>query len=161
MADFHHRNNRWLLFIVLCCGWIFLNSLFQGDASSAISGSVLQLLQKVIRFVGGNPGWITMHRVRKAAHFMEYALLGGLLLSAHPKHGKGWLYPALFWGLCIPLLDEGLQLLVPGRTGKVQDVWLDFSGVLVGMGAAYLLHRLWRFGTRNNFKSDVQGQQDE
>ena len=50
----------------------------------------------------------------------------------------------------IPLCDESIQLLVPGRSGQISDVWLDFAGALTGLAAAALL--LW-LGRRHRAKS--------
>lgn len=35
-------------------------------------------------------------------------------------------------GLLTAVIDETIQLNVPGRAGMITDVWLDFSGVLTG-----------------------------
>ena len=37
------------------------------------------------------------------------------------------------------LLDETIQLYVPGRTSSVRDVWIDFGGVIAGLFVALLL----------------------
>jgi len=43
----------------------------------------------------------------------------------------------------IPLLDETIQLFVPGRSGQVGDIWIDCFGVVFGtlLGAAGLMVR--------------------
>ena len=33
-------------------------------------------------------------------------------------------------GLLTALTDETIQLFVPGRSGQVTDIWIDFSGVM-------------------------------
>lgn len=161
MAEWHRRRNWLVLLLGLCCIWIFANSLFDGGISSALSGHVLYLLQKAFSRLGGNPDILTMHRIRKVAHFLQYAMLGMLLFLSNSKIGKQRMYPSLFWGLVIALLDECLQLLVPGRAGMVQDVLLDFSGVIFGVGAGYLLQLLWKHFTRDHSQSYSQGQGDE
>ena len=53
----------------------------------------------------------------------------------------------LFWivirpmlgGMATALLDETIQLYVPGRTSSVRDVWIDFGGVIAGLFVALLL----------------------
>ena len=143
-----HSNRRFPWFIVItltCIAAIFLNSLMDSNLSSAQSGAVLHFLQKVIAQLGGNPEWITMHLVRKAAHFTEYAILGTLLFLSTAKKRRGWLYQPLFFGLLIPVLDESIQLLVPGRTGQVKDVLLDYAGVLFGMAIGAVLRAIWHW----------------
>ena len=69
------------LFTVLCiidAVWtavIFSWSLAPADLSTKESSWVLLLAQKVLPFV-------TMHMVRKAAHFTEFMILGGLLSAS-------------------------------------------------------------------------------
>jgi VanZ family protein len=65
--------------------------------------------------------------VRKSAHFTEYVILFWLLMRG-PFAGR----PHLALAVCVAyaFLDEGHQILVPGRTPSIYDVGLDFSGAL-------------------------------
>lgn len=45
----------------------------------------------------------------------------------------------LFVGLLVAVLDETVQLYVPGRSSSVRDVLIDFGGVLCGLFAALLI----------------------
>jgi VanZ family protein len=65
--------------------------------------------------------------IRKTAHFTNYAILFWLLIRG-PMAGR----PYLALGLCVAyaMLDEGHQVLVPGRTASLYDVALDSSGAL-------------------------------
>lgn len=75
-----------------CIWFIFSNSMAVADVSSVSSGRVLQLLQAVLRRLEmpGLAQRLTMHLVRKLAHFCEYLLEGFLLMlcmrvySRHP-----------------------------------------------------------------------------
>ena len=42
------------------------------------------------------------------------------------------------------MIDETIQLYVPGRTSSVKDVLLDFSGVLAGLFVAFLILLFFR-----------------
>ena len=138
---------------VVCCAalagtvaFIFSNSLAVADASNQASGGVQQLLYALFDRCGvpALKEWFTMHRIRKLAHFAEYALLGfwwPLCLRAHgrrPLPAAGW--PVLAC-LLTALTDETLQLFSTGRSGQVSDVWLDFAGALTGFGCGLLA--LW------------------
>ena len=46
--------------------------------------------------------------------------------------------------LLTALTDETIQLFVPGRSGQVTDVWIDFSGVLTGLVVGLILLGLIR-----------------
>lgn len=76
--------------------------------------------------------------IRKAAHFGLYALLGALcyLWLRRMPHNitTSMSVCALFASL-----DEFHQLFVPGRTGKVTDIFLDCFGSACGIAAAFLL----------------------
>lgn len=113
-----------------------------GAQSGSLSALVTTLANGVLKFLGVSLR-LSEHFVRKAAHFTEYTLLGLLLLAnlaawaADIRRHLAW---PLFLGLLIPVLDEYSQTFVPGRAGTVQDVLLDFLGVLLGIGLGCLLH---------------------
>ena len=39
------------------------------------------------------------------------------------------------------MVDETIQIFVPGRSGEITDVWLDLAGFLVGYGLARVITR--------------------
>lgn len=67
--------------------------------------------------------------IRKAAHFTNYAVLFWLLIRG-PMAGRP--YTALAMCIAYAMLDEGHQVLVPGRTASPYDIALDSSGALFG-----------------------------
>jgi VanZ family protein len=90
--------------------------------------------------------------VRKAAHFVAYAVLGALALAALvPRPGEdddggggvvvGWREVALALGVSVAyaITDEIHQTFVPGRGGQAADVLLDAAGAIAGI----LLLRWW------------------
>lgn len=134
-----------LLLTVLWICFIFSRSLQNADSSDSESGFVLRLLQKL------NLG-VSMHFVRKLAHFTEFWILGFLSLTGFCLYGKkSFLLPALF-GLLIAAADETIQRFVPGRSGQIMDVLLDFCGVAAGCLAALVIRRLllWRRKRKEN-----------
>ena len=83
--------------------------------------------------------------VRKSAHFMEYTMLGLILmltartfLTSHQKSA------ALLTGAVYAALDEFHQYFVPGRACQVRDVLIDYSGIVTGILTALLLMRIIR-----------------
>jgi VanZ family protein len=83
--------------------------------------------------------------VRKSAHFVEYALLGMLVLRAlratWRQRGPRVLAAAVAGAAMCASLDELRQhFLTATRTGAPHDVVLDIVGALAGaiMGASYL-----------------------
>ncbi|HIW74024.1 MAG TPA: VanZ family protein [Firmicutes bacterium] len=134
------RRALFTLLTVLYVGLIYGNSLQSGADSSALSRWATALLQEGLSLFGWQ-GTVTETFVRKAAHFAEYAGLGVLLmvtLRMYTPRLLAHLFIPLFIGLLVPVSDEFLQLFVPGRAGMVQDVVLDFAGLLAGLTPALL-----------------------
>ena len=132
-----------------CIWFIFSNSMAVADVSSVSSGRVLQLLQAVLRRLGmpGLAQRLTMHIVRKMAHFCEYTLEGFLLMlcmRVYSRHPLGHITVPMLGGVLTALTDETIQLYSPGRSSQVTDVWLDSVGVLAGILAALVLMALCR-----------------
>ncbi len=74
--------------------------------------------------------------LRKAAHVVEYAILGALLARALPSYA--W---AIAVGSLYAVTDEVHQVFVAGRTGSPVDWALDTVGVAVGVAAYARLRR--------------------
>ena len=132
-----------------CIWFIFSNSMAVAQVSSASSGRVLQLMQVALRRLG-HPALaqrLTMHFVRKLAHFCEYLLEGFLLMlcmRVYSRHPLGHITVPMLGGVLTALTDETIQLYSPGRSSQVTDVWLDSVGVLAGILAALVLMALCR-----------------
>ena len=105
---------------VLCIAWlavIFGQSMLPAELSQAESTGLLARLAKALPF-------LTEALLRKLAHFSEFFVLGFLLAKCLPAR---FALPALLALLCA-LGDETIQLFVPGRSGQVRDIWIDFAG---------------------------------
>ncbi len=117
------------------------------EESSRQSGWVLLMAKQIAEGLGIDGPWLTEHLIRKTAHFLEYGVLGVLLWNCIRAYGwrRERLCLAQLWlGTVIPLTDETIQLVTPGRSGQVSDVWLDMSGLLFGTLAAVAVHVLWK-----------------
>lgn len=125
--------------------FIFSNSLEIARESSARSQQVMELLNSLLGRVGLGP--LSEHFVRKMAHFCEFSLLGFwfmLCLRVYTCHFVRHVSWPLFFGLLTAVIDETIQLYVPGRSSSVKDVLLDFSGVLTGLFIALLILLFFR-----------------
>ncbi len=153
----NERTSPWLmaarvvftLALAGCIWFIFSNSMAVAQVSSASSGRVLQQLQAILRRLG-HPALaqrLTMHLVRKLAHFCEYTLEGFLLMlcmRVYSRHPLRHITVPMLGGVLTALTDETIQLYSPGRSSQVTDVWLDSVGVLAGILAALVLMALCR-----------------
>lgn len=119
--------------------FIFSNSLEIGAVSSARSGEVTALINRVLS--GAGLPTLTEALVRKLAHFGEFFFSGfwfALCLRVYTRHYIRHISWPLLLGLLIANADEFIQLYVSGRNSSVRDVWIDFGGVCVGVGCALL-----------------------
>ena len=141
LRDRRFRRVLLTLLTVAYVGFIYGNSLQNGADSSERSGRVVELLQWLLSSLGWT-GEVSEHFIRKLAHFAEYAGLGvllGITLRTYTPRLFPYLFVPLFAGLAVPVSDEFLQLFVEGRAGMVQDVVLDFAGMLAGLSLTVLL----------------------
>jgi len=83
---------------------------------------------------------------RKGAHFVEYAVLGFLVLRALRLAGVG--LPAaglcaLLWAIAVAFGDEARQAQLSTRTGSLRDVAIDMAGATtaVALTARLILAR--------------------
>lgn len=141
------------LMTFLFVAFIFIHSTMNADDSGNESLAALGILQSVFRSLG-IPFELTDFIVRKSAHFLEFAVLGGLAaLSVYAYFKKPWkrTLQICFFTLAVALTDETIQLFVPGRSGRVQDVWIDFAGACCGMLILFLI--CWMLTKRKKRKA--------
>ena len=135
--------------LIACIWFIFSNSMAVATVSTDSSGRVLAWMRIILRRLG-QPGLaehLTMHIVRKLAHFCEYTLEGFLLMlcmRVYSRHPLRHITVPMLGGVLTALTDETIQLFVPGRSGQVTDIWIDFSGVMTGLLVGLILLGLVR-----------------
>ena len=137
------------LALIGCIAFIFSNSMKIASVSTVSSGRVLTLLQAVLRRLG-HPALaqrLTMHIVRKMAHFCEYTLEGFLLMLCMRVYTRRYvrhISVPMLGGVLTAMADETIQIYSPGRSSQVTDVWLDSAGVLAGILIALVFMALCR-----------------
>lgn len=78
--------------------------------------------------------------LRVAAHFITYAVMGGVVLfgvSAWPPTGPAKATLAFMVTLFYAVSDEIHQAFVPGRAAQVEDVIVDALGATLGIVVAW------------------------
>lgn len=136
------------ILIILTLTFIFQNSMESvaqsEEKSTAVMEKVCFLLERVV-----GKGNVTDHLVRKLAHFFEFSVLGiemSALSFLHHSPRRSLYFSItlpLFCGLIAALTDETIQI-ISARGSQVQDVWLDFAGVCVGVGVVFAVWLIWR-----------------
>ena len=125
----------WLILSLLWLVVIFGHSAMPADLSRQESLGIFAWLQDLFP-------WLTHGLLRKLGHFAEFSILGLFLTGAFWHRGRFQFYKPLGSALFIALCDETLQLFIPGRSGEIWDVWIDFSGALCGSLFLWLIFRL-------------------
>jgi len=121
---------------------LWMAFLFPMTNDSLTVESTSFILEPIIRwlFPGASNAtvWIIHIGIRKAGHFIEYALLAFLLFRAFRGRSRTmqmrWILYAGFIAVGYGALDEFLQTLIPLRSGEVYDWLIDTSGVIVALG---------------------------
>ena len=121
---------------------IFSFSLMKGSDSGGLSEKITIFLMPFLRMLGFS--FDNGHTaVRKLAHFGEYYILLFFVRAASentfPK--KGAMLCIILYGILAPVMDETIQLFVPGRNGALMDVMIDMSGYFAAWATVSLIHQ--------------------
>ena len=130
-----------IVLLILLLAFIWGHSCMPVETSREESSRVLDLLRPLLEPIVG-PERVTLHLVRKLAHFAEYFCLGCVLSPLLPLPWKGRLLAGNL-ALLTALVDETIQIF-SGRGPAISDVWLDFSGAAAGILLTSLIWLLWR-----------------
>lgn len=126
---------------------IFWNSCLDRQVSGRISGILAETLQSFLD-PEGKIGTEQFHSVfRKAAHFAEFAVFGGILGVAADKIRcrsdigiiKFPVRTAFLTAFMVASADEFIQIFSRGRSPMLKDVVLDFGGAVTGIVLAMFL----------------------
>ena len=132
----------YLCLTLFTLAFIWGNSAMPGEISGEISGSLFEVLEPLLAPFGSKGEFV----LRKIGHFSEFTALGFLLagLTRQDKLKLSRLPCPLFLGLLCACLDETIQIYSPGRFSSLTDVWIDFSGVCLGLLLSLAIYALLR-----------------
>ena len=134
---------RWTMLVLWMC-FIFYMSSRSGSESQEQSDLVLSILNFFGLQLNESIKNIASFIVRKTAHVTEYMILYILIfrvvtLYSNTKKQK---LIALFCMVLYASTDEIHQLLVPGRSGMVRDVFIDSIGGIIGVGITFIYENI-------------------
>ncbi len=132
---------KWVLtvLVVAWCVTIWHFSLAPAEKSSGTSSQVQDFCNDVLDKVGIE-ATVTSKTVRKTAHFSEFMLLGFLSAACLLSHGfHHWLFLSPLVFAPVAVIDECIQIFIPGRAPHILDVLLDIAGGAFGLGVFLLL----------------------
>jgi VanZ family protein len=134
----------------------FSTSAFTSENTSRI---IIPVLHWMLPRVSMETLLVMHHYIRKSAHFVEYFILGLLLLRGIRGERRGvklaWALVAICIVFCYASLDEFHQSFVPGRTPAFHDVMIDTSG---GTSAQVLAALVALWHEVRSRKSEVRSQ---
>lgn len=99
---------------------IFAFSLQNAINSSALSDDALNIIQKLFPFIPYN--LFVIFLLRKAAHFIEYFILGMFTAKSEFK-------PIFYLIYLVPIIDECLQFFAEGRGPSIIDALWDMCAL--------------------------------
>ena len=137
------QNSKLSKLTLLSIVWIiviFSFSLQSGEESGELSGGIVAWIVGLFFPEDFTHIELVHFLVRKAAHFTEYFILGGLLSLTirEAKWNRVMLAPWVM-GTLVACCDETIQLFSEGRAGQITDVMIDSSGVLTGCAVLALV----------------------
>ena len=126
-----------IIAIFITC-FIWGNSMLPVQESQELSMGVVYRVAGFVKSLGIT---LTMaeldHIIRKLAHFSEFAAQGFFVYLGLTRTKFNWRWAALI-GLVTGMIDETIQIIVPGRGSQVADVFLDWAGCWGGIVAAWI-----------------------
>ena len=123
------KNKISLLLVILWMIFIFIMSSFDATSSSNQSNFIVDIITSIINIK--DIGLLSLI-IRKLAHFIEYFILGILVINFITRYDKKIIIAIL---LCIiyATSDEIHQIFVPGRSCQITDIMIDSLGSIMGI----------------------------
>ena len=123
------KNKISLLLVILWMIFIFVMSSFDASSSSNQSNFIVDIITGIINIK--DIGLLSLI-IRKLAHFIEYFILGILVINFITRYDKKIIIAIL---LCIiyATSDEIHQIFVPGRSCQITDIMIDSLGSIMGI----------------------------
>ncbi len=147
MNKVFNRNNSGkvkvlVILIMITLAFMWGNSLIPGGTSSKMSEWLRDLINKIFSFTKSSKEAGSGYLIRKIMHFTEFMILGiEITCLKYAKKGMNRSM-VLLCGLLAAMIDETIQLFVPGRCGCITDVWLDMAGFFTGFVFLMVIHKL-------------------
>lgn len=129
-----------ILIMLIFISWKFSdeNGIQSNDLSTKIAKKIEYALDNHFYINHKDTFWKTTFNqiVRKAAHFIEYAVIGSVMcLMFNVAIGRAWVAALISIALspAFGLIDEYHQMFSSMRTPRLLDVYIDTIGILFGV----------------------------
>jgi VanZ family protein len=155
IAEAPVRGSEILRYWGVVVAWMLFISTLSSDPFSA--SNTHRYLDPILRYLFpgiASADFAFAHwTIRKAAHFWEFFILGGLTYWAcrrgrSPRWRATWMLQALTLAALYSLVDEAHQAFVPSRGPSLIDSGIDSLGAAASQVIIYLRHALSRVAPR-------------
>lgn len=133
----HYKFRTFLILTLLWLAMVLLQAFLPGSASYAESNGVLALANVIFP-------WLTHSVLRRAAHFIEYFLLGFLMTGTFCYARKFTIFKPMFFCLFTALCDETIKIFAVDRLAQISDIWVDSAGAMAGILLMWLISAIKR-----------------
>ena len=136
-----------LVLLFMWMGLIFYMSSNNGEKSTGQSDLVINILGSLSVNLSGGGGEFASVIVRKTAHICEYMILSLLLYNVVKDYiniTKKIMIYIIIGVMLYAMSDELHQVFVPGRAGRIQDVFIDTIGGVIGLVAIKIINKMKR-----------------
>ena len=133
----HYKFRTFLILTLLWLAMVLLQAFLSGSASYAESNGVLALANVIFP-------WLTHSVLRRAAHFIEYFLLGFLMTGTFCYARKFTIFKPMFFCLFTALCDETIKIFAVDRLAQISDIWVDGAGAMAGILLMWLISAIKR-----------------
>lgn len=133
----HYKFRTFLILTLLWLAMVLLQAVLPGDTSYAESNGVLALANVIFP-------WLTHSVLRRAAHFIEYFLLGFLMTGTFCYARKFTILKPMFFCLFTALCDETIKIFIVDRLAQISDIWVDGAGAMTGILLMWLISAIKR-----------------
>ena len=144
-----------IILIILWTCLIFLFSSQDGGESSGFSRMFVEFFIKDPELASKIEPY-----VRKLAHFSEYGLGGVLFISLFSTYkwtDRRKITTSILLGVWYAVIDEIHQLMVPGRSGALKDVYIDSLGITTGVIGMLIIIKIFEIiKNKRNTKNKVE-----
>ena len=87
---------------------------------------------------------LNLWKYDKYIHFIEFFILGLLTINIFIKQIEIKSFITLFiLIICVALVDEGIQYLIPSRIPDIYDLYCDAAGGFLGMFTLFLKEKIY------------------
>lgn len=143
--------------VILLILWMIVIFLFSNEPALESTKVTHEVTKTVVNLVGNVIGHKVNENemqtiidqsflfVRKSAHFLEYLVLGLLMINVLKDYysvDKIVFLVSLLLCMIYACSDEFHQLFITGRSCQMKDVFIDTSGSFLGILIYYLLYKI-------------------